>query len=419
MSSEYEKRIEAMLRMRHEEKRKAKLGDADTPLISRLSDGDFYQLNLCSSRKVEALEELGEKDVALLEEIEQQKQSHYQQLVWKITGAMNPINMLKGYNYLLKTHKELRTNFIRGKLSVDVKVTYEHALMNFPITDITELDEKAQISKIVNVSAAEARRIYNPENSPVLRMQLFKLRKSEYAVVVSYIAKLCPTINRSALMKCMFYEMKIMLDQGENFDKRAGGMNEALRTENLAYWKKELAEATSELTIPGENLNVYGRYVREKHLKQSTYKMIDAELWKKTNDYCAQNGVDKKVLLLYVWAEVLGSYHGEKHPSLLVVGEKEELAYFPITVSRSESKESALRLIARKWGLASVHGYLEPEDFQQLFDATVLKRFHMQHCFFDLQKPDQNSKLSFVSGNSGCTEIGLTINYHIFVMSAA
>lgn len=381
-------------------------------LMLSLSDADIYQLRMICSRNVESVQLLSDEVQNKLMHIRTKYDNRYHQIVWKVSGPIQPMKMMRGYSKLLKEWPVLRTNYIQNKLSVDVSVTYEAVSAIFPIFDISQLSEREQVQKIVNAAAAESRRTYDPEISPVLRMQVFEQKEDLMAVVISFVPCLNTEVGRQLVMEYVFADMQSAGGSYSQFSVVANNMNERIRRDNVDYWKKQTRNLGRELTLPGEQKESTG--VRNAKITSSVYKQIQKPLYQKLCTYAQQNGIQKKSIVMYVWGMLLGCYHNEYNATMALVGNPNEPALYPVLVERKESMEMAIFKIEKQWEKAAKHGYLETDDFEEAFSPEFYQHFHFQHHFLDVESMVEHGEIMMLTGNAGNGQIGLTINYDIF-----
>lgn len=360
-----------------------------------------------SPRTIEKIELCSDEEKKLIDSMNESRNQYYHQLVWKLTGIIDTSVILDGYNRLLDAIPNLRTNYITNVLDDTVKVTYMPTESVFPIVDLTDMDAKAKIGKVISVAASEGRRIYNPKKSAPLRLNAFILKENMLAVVVSFIPEMCTNISRFHLVDTVFSDMRFEQGDFNTLSKSVNNFNKSISDRNVAYWKNELSLLGKELLVPGRLDSDISMYIND-----SSYKDIDADIVLKIYEYSKIRKISSKLIYLYAWMALLGCANDENNPSIVVTGKAEEPKVFPVMTSRVDSVPGSLMKLEEKFSKASKSGYIAKEDFDKVFDQKFFEHFHIIFSVFDIDELDENGEW-YLIGDDNNTGIELKVRFDI------
>ena len=375
--------------------------------IVKLNDSEIEKIKLICPDEIEKARIISGTYKDMFEKISEKKSCHYHQLIWKISGWINSSAILEGYNRLLFSNPMLRTNFITGILDRDIVVTYETTNKCFPIINLSHMDIKTKASKIVGVVAAEARRIYNPQKSPAIRLHAFVLSENQMVVVLSFIPELCKNMTRATFMSYVFPNMKFEQTEYGKLSDSANNLNSNIRVQNVAYWNNEVKKLGKQLKFPGERSIENREYSFE-----AANKKIDSSIDSMIAEYAANNNISKNSVYMYVWLKILGAVNGEINPSIAIVGNYGEPSIYPVRISNSDSIESEIEKLDAKMKMATKYGYMEEEEAMKIFGNEFKKHFHVQFHFFDVDKIKESDEWLLVNDIYYDGGVGLTIRYN-------
>lgn len=377
--------------------------------IVNLNKTETAKLKLINPGKIEVVRKISSSNERIIRDISAKNSVHYKQNIWKVVGNINTVSIMRGFNKMISENPIFRTNYVLDLFDCGLEITYESAdAVSFPITDISKLDGKTMMCKIASFAAAEARRVYNPQKNPVIRIQGFIISDNSMAVIVSYIPELCRSISRESIGRYLFAQLKFVDGVFKSIRNSVEHLNDEIRSQNIAYWKGEVSECDKELKIPGEseeewNTNGLG----------SSYKKINENLVNRVIEFARENNVSVKTVYAYVWMKILASFNSESYPSIAIVGNYGEPSVYPVWVNTGLNIRNVLNTVENKMNNASKYGFMDNKDSAGIFNNDFYRRFHMQLYFFDMDKIYEKDNWLFVNNeyfNNGI-ELTVRINY--------
>lgn len=373
-----------------------------------LEEEDLEKLNMIRLDQVENIYVLDGVFGKNVKELSEAHDARYHQLIWKVTGDIRFSSMMSGYSNLLEDFPYLRSVFLTGVLDKDVMVTYKAQEKAFPIVDLTDLDSKGQLFRVVNLAAAEARRTYNAATSPALRIQGALLKRNELAVILTYIPVLCRDISRGKLSQYIFRDMVISEGRSDKFRSSAENLNESIKENNISYWKTIIDKTINPVNVPGvTNKNNLLSEI------QSTQKMLGDDVLALSKEFAAKYNASLKALIISCWSDVLGMLNNEKKPTILLAGNSSEPIFYPVTLDNNLSVQDRLEQIDLQIKGAQKHAYIAEEEYKALFDAKFLDKFLAQFNMADLDNMNDEESWMQVNGEFVAPQICLNVQCYL------
>jgi len=373
--------------------------------IVRLTDVENEKLKLINPGKIERIRIISNSEESSLRNILGKNGVHYHQTIWKLTGKINTATIMRGYKKMVAENVIFRTNYVLDLFGSGLAVTYEvNENCNFPITDISESDSQTTIRKIASVAAAEARRTYNPQKSPAIRLQGFIMDNNYFAVVVSFIPELCKNLTRENIGKYLFPMMKYTDGAFNTVSSSVGNLNDKISQQNVDYWKRELDEKGSELNVPGESMT--GRNTPG---IGSSYKKLNDNLFDKVCEFAKENKVSTKAVYIYAWMKMFASFNGQNEISLAMVGNYDEPSVYPVNANIDQNEKKLLNTIEEKLNNASKYGFMKDDDYSKIFNDLFFEHYHIQFYFLDMDSIYEKDNWLFVNNDYFDNGIDLTV----------
>ena len=373
-----------------------------------LEEDDLEKLNMIRLDQVENIYVLDGVFGKSVKELSEAHDARYHQLIWKVTGDIRFSAMMSGYSNLLEDFPYLRSVFLTGVLDKDVMVTYQAQKKSFPIVDLTDLDSKGQLFRVVNLAAAEARRTYNAATSPALRIQGALLKRNELAVILTYIPVLCKDISRGKLSQYIFKNMLISEGRGDSLKSSAENLNDTIKDNNIDYWKAIVDKTTNPVNIPG--------IIKSNGLTseiQSTQKMLVDDVFDLLKGFAEKYNVSMKALIINCWSAVFGMLNKEKKPTILLAGNSSEPIFYPITMDSNLGVQDRLEQIDLQIKGAQKHSYITEDEYRTVFDDEFVDKFLAQFNVVDLD--DMNEEDSWMQINSEFIAPQISLNVQCYI----
>lgn len=209
------------------------------PTIPRRKDTDTLPLSFAQER------------LWFLHQLDPDNSAYNIPIAWRFRGKLNIVTLKQSLNAIVRRHEALRTQFasVQGKPTQKIVSCLDLAL---PVIDLQALPEQQREIEVQRLAAEEAKRPFDLETEPLLRVTLLQLNRSESILLVILHHIIADGWSRGVLLKelATFYRA---FEQGQPLSlpelpiqyvdfavwQRQWLAGEELNTQ-LAYWKKQL-----------------------------------------------------------------------------------------------------------------------------------------------------------------------------------
>lgn len=362
---------------------------------------------------------LTDKEQMMIMSVKEGKKTKCKQVVYRLMGKVDTDAIMKRYVELLHMEPAFNTFYIYKGMKEPVRVTCENKETVFPIHDIRNLSADKKNILIKNILAAKMRHEFDIETEKAINIDGYLTRDDELVVIIS----IYPYVSYSMGIRGMIYKIfEGMEPQSSNVpvvdEKIALRIKEELKGKSLDYWKELLLPLGKSMTIPGEGKRDGGG-IRRAAGKSFIYKELGGELVTNLKKFCQKNRTSLKSVFLYAWGDMMGRYHDENTPLMLMIQKGERMNQFPVKIVRSETLSDNLHGIDKQINEASDYSNCTIEDMQELLGITYTEYFRMVHNFVEFSELDNiDSGSTDIAAINGVTEddtdINLFISYHMY-----
>lgn len=396
----------------------ASISNKTHKFIENMPSGDMQKIGARIRSRVADISYLEENEKELLKEIRMGKQLNYRQALCCMTGDIQPDKIMRAYNQLWNSEAVFRTVYLYKGLKEPVRVVCEAEEVVFPIHDVRDMNRELQNLSIKNALAAEARRQFDIETDPVLRIQGYLTGDRELIAILSYYPHIPFPIGFRGILHKIFSDLKQDTGNVSGFDQEAmQQISEELRAKSIAYWKKILLPVGKAMLTPGERKKdgEEGRTGGKTFL----HKELPEKLVESLNGYCEKNQVSPKSVFLLAWGKLLGKYNDEKDPLLLVAKSGGQMNLFPVRISGKYMDAANLNGLERQLVEAVNYAGCTYEDLEEATGISFPEYFRMAHHFLEFRELDdmvagKESMRAIESINADDIEINLLASYHMF-----
>lgn len=348
--------------------------------IVTLEENEIEKLNMIRMDQVEEIREFDVDVAKLVNEISGNYDIKYHHLIWKVTGNIHFNTIMNGYSKLLADYPYLRSNFITGVLEKDIMVTYKPEDKLFPVANIMDYGKEQQYERLVNIVAAEGRCTYNMMKNPPLRMQGILIGENELAVVISFIPQFCRNISRGRLAQYVFADMSFKEGSHTLISNSANALNENIERENIEYWKREIRSGVRPVSIQGQSENSSKRSGIE-----SIQKSLGGSLYSSVKGFARKNSISIKTFIVYSWLSFLGDLTGENNPTILMLGNNGEPAYYPVSLDCGMGLNDKLDYVNHKLLYARKYGFIQDSHYEDAFGKDFVGKFRVRFNVVDME----------------------------------
>lgn len=181
---------------------------------------------------------------------------------WSLLGPLDPLIIERAFNEIIRRHEALRATFtvLDGK---PVQLIAPSVHLKIAVTDLRHLPQELRDAELDRFSAEEARRSFDLEKSPLLRVGLLRMEDQSYVLYLTLHHIICDGWSIGLIMEELQEIYSAFAEGRESplpelsiqFGDYVVWQQEMLAGENitrqLEYWKKKLA-GYRRLDVPGD-----------------------------------------------------------------------------------------------------------------------------------------------------------------------
>jgi len=236
----------------------------------------------------------------------------------RLTGAVSGEELARIFAEVVRRHETLRTTFA-AREGRPVQVIATELRLEIPVLDLTHMPETEREVWARELALEEARRPFDLQNGPLLRLSLVRLGEADHLLMVTmhHIVSdgwsMGVLLREIAVLYAAFAEGKqaVLPDlpvQYADFAswQRAWLQGEVLDTQ-LDYWKRQLAGSPRVLELPLDR----PRPAAQTSNGALTAVELSPALSEAVRHLCRQQGVTPFMALLAAWSVLLGRHAGQ------------------------------------------------------------------------------------------------------------
>jgi amino acid adenylation domain-containing protein len=236
----------------------------------------------------------------------------------KITGELNVLALREAFQSLLRRHDVLRTGFFSSLEGELFQRVVEDVDIDLPIRDLSRLPASVRELETATIAFEEARKIFDFERPPLLRLTLLRLGPGEHVLIVVMHHIITDGWSMSILFKelAQSYEQLVAGQKPElaplrlQYADLAQWQREHLTDdalqEDFEYWQNNLQGCPGLLQLPSDR----PRPTVQSHLGSIESFTIDETIIRRIKEMCARDGVSLYMVLLAAFQVLLSRYTG-------------------------------------------------------------------------------------------------------------
>jgi len=238
----------------------------------------------------------------------------YRIFCWGMKGQLSLNSNTERYAELCRKHEVLRRRYFYMGMDEAICVTFAFDQYTFPIMDLRNETELRQKAIIENITSAEARGIYKPEEDSVLKIRVFITGNDKIIVLMKAYMQFGLPMTPFDIRRFVFWNMKIDSESDFTFsEEKLEIANEELEKRCTSYWKTKLKAVDKPVIIPFES----SRTINNSELYTIDYE-LDETLLKNLTKYKDTNSTSISYILMREWGALFGEYSETKHPLLTI-----------------------------------------------------------------------------------------------------
>ena len=237
----------------------------------------------------------------------------------KIEGQLDREALRQAFQALLRRHEVLRTVFVdlNGEL---LQRVLEHVEIEFTVLDHSGLPTPQRMNETLRIASGEARKPFDLQNGPLLRLCLFCLAPEEHVLVLVMHHIVTDGWSMSILFKELaeFYgqlaygkaaKMAALPLRYTDFAHwQLDNLTDETLRGDVEYWRENLQGCQDLLEIPGD----HPRPPIQSHHGSIESFVIDDAVTGQIKELCGREGVTLHMALLAVFQVLLSRYTGKE-----------------------------------------------------------------------------------------------------------
>ncbi|HKH43208.1 MAG TPA: amino acid adenylation domain-containing protein, partial [Thermoanaerobaculia bacterium] len=230
-----------------------------------------------------------------------------------LSGEVSPARLERIFAEIVRRHEALRTTFA-ARDGRPAQVIAEPAPLSLPLVDLTGLPEEDREARARALAAEEARRPFDLQRGPLLRLALLRLAAREHVLLVT----MHHIVSDGWSMGVLLREIAALAAESPLPDlpvqyadfavwQRGWLQGEVLEAQ-LASWKRRLAGAPHVLELPTDRTRPAVQTTR------GAVRPIDLppDLSAALRKLCREEGATPFMALLAAWSVLLGRHAGQE-----------------------------------------------------------------------------------------------------------
>ncbi|MFN2529808.1 MAG: amino acid adenylation domain-containing protein [Pyrinomonadaceae bacterium] len=286
--------------------------DASVPSITRVKRGPHLPLSFAQER------------LWFLDQLESESPFYNVPSAFRLAGSLDEGSLRRAFDAITMRHESLRTTFplVDGK---PVQLISSKSAVTFSSHDLTSLERSRVEVEIRQRGGDEARKAFDLQKGPLLRVELLRLAESEYVLLITthHIVSDGWSIGILAReLTALYGEFafgrptqipELSVQYGDYAIWQREWLRSDLLEKQLSYWKRQLHGAPALLELPKDRprpaVQTFNGARKSARLSHSLTKAL--------NDLSRREGVTMFMTILAVYQTLLWRYSGQ---SDLVVG---------------------------------------------------------------------------------------------------
>jgi amino acid adenylation domain-containing protein len=222
-------------------------------------------------------------------------------------------------NTLLQRHDALRTTF-QEREGQPVQVIASNLPISLSVVDLRVLSGAQQETEVWRLEAEETQHPFDLTQGPLVRARLLQLAAEEYVLLLSMHQMICDRWSMNICVRELagLYEA-LASDQSSPLSELSWSYTDFVQqqqewleseaaTEQLSYWKQQLAERPMSLDLPTDRLRVL-----ERSLRNSTYELtLPQTLSEALKKVSQRENVNLDMILVAALQTLLYRYTGQE-----------------------------------------------------------------------------------------------------------
>ncbi len=306
----------------------------------------------------------------------------------RLTGPVNDAALEQGLNEIVNRHEALRTTF---KI-VDrepVQVIARCLSLTIPVFEVSGLDGNAPHEMTMELAVAEARRPFDLESGPLIRMTLLKFSGEECLLVftihhlvsdgwsLGIFTKELATLYDRFVAGSSSVLPALPIQYGDYARWQKTWVEESVRALHLPYWKEKLAGSRPALDLPLD----HSRPESQSYNGTRESLHIPPQLNRKLKSFSQQNAGTVFMLLAAAFKALLYRYTGETD---ILIGN-------PVAGRHGSETEGLIGVFVNTIILRTgLSGELSFKDLHARVRETALSAFDRQDLPFEILVEELN-----------------------------
>ncbi|MCB9251759.1 MAG: amino acid adenylation domain-containing protein [Flavobacteriales bacterium] len=338
------------------------------------------------------------------------------------------------WNLVLQKHSILRSAFFVNELKVPVQVVLAKVKIPFVEIDYTSLTRQERERSIEAFKIDEKKRGFKIEESPLMRISLLKISKTEHVMIWTSHHMLIDGWSLQIIMDefLNLYEtlskgLKAPMIKEDQYEDYIRFIEKLPKRESLNFWDSYLKN------LEGPTLLPFIRKSNERNKGEGIFKTLNLEINKKVNEkiteFVKRNNLTSNTLIQGVWANLLHTYTRSEAISygVVVSGRPAELnnvenkvGLFINTLPLFSSKTHNHNIV--EWLRGIQEGQVSSREYQYSSLSVIQNKIGIEGDLFDSILVFENYPINKIIGSKKWkleikgVEVSEQANYPLTIM---
>lgn len=268
---------------------------------------------------VEKIRRLEENEQGLIDDIRDGYKKKYKTFGWVLEGPISLKTNSMNASKIFGKYEAFRRRYLYKNLESPFCVTLCNEEYNIPFMDLRLAAEAKQNEIIKNIASASAREIFDIEEDPIVKINVFITKDDTMIVLMKVFMDVQIPVSIFDLRRMIFSNMRAKgnADIIINNDEIEADNEEKNRI-CIEYWNNQFKEDHNPVSIPFAKERNSDNQVKSYTVNHK----MDSALYSKINEYAKANKSDFETVVEREFARLLGEYSGTETP---VIGVKQNL----------------------------------------------------------------------------------------------
>ncbi|MDO4188168.1 MAG: hypothetical protein Q4D29_04185 [Lachnospiraceae bacterium] len=347
---------------------------------------------------VKTRRDLTEDERNLIGDIRAGINKKYKMFCWSMRGPVTLQANNKRYAELINKYEVFRRRYLYKSVKRPLcAILEQQEQTSFSVLDLRKESLERKKECIKNIAVAEARDVFNPEESAPLKIRVLVMEEDRIVIIMKAYMYVNLPMSPFDIRRFIFYNMRMDSDSVYSIDEeKIEYENMEITNKCFDYWRKTLKDVEKPVLIPFSNNDVV-----EESVFYTVRKTIDPELCKKIYRYIDKKECKLEYAFLHEYGHIFGEASDTKLPLLAVRKSGSFMQIMPCKVDLNKKVSESYEELLVQDTLFYKYNQCGFDDAMNAAGISVLKFFNIMIEFVEEDEDDNRVLNILKSINSG------------------